>query len=94
MPLYDYECPNCKHTFEAFKTIAERENAWCPICQEVRAKQIISAPAVHVFQPFWHEDFCDKPILVESKSHYKQLCKQYGVYAPHVFGTSENISEI
>jgi len=93
LPLYVYECQTCGYRFEEVRAIHMREITSCPSCLN-EARQIITAPAIHVFQPFWHEDFGDKPVFVESKAHYKQLCKQYGVYAPHVFGTSWNLSEV
>ena len=30
--LYDYECPKCKHTFEEFRAMEERESCECPKC--------------------------------------------------------------
>lgn len=37
MPLYDFECETCKHTFEEFQTIANMDNPLkesCPSCKE------------------------------------------------------------
>lgn len=37
MPVYDYQCKKCKHVFEKFSTIADREiplSEPCPECKE------------------------------------------------------------
>lgn len=50
MPIYDYECQNCKHTFTDVKRISDRkepESSPCPKCGAMGVKQaILSAPAV------------------------------------------------
>lgn len=93
MPLYDYKCVKCQTLFESLQKIADRQTAVCPRCGYIGTLQM-STFADHTFKPFWHEDFTDTPVLVQSKSHYKDLCKKHGVYAPHVFGQGWNISEI
>jgi len=46
MPLYDYECQLCEHSFEEFRTIAEMdiplENP-CPDCKKGEVKRIIGS---------------------------------------------------
>lgn len=44
--------------------------------------------------PFVTEDFNGLPVEVKSRSHYRELCRQHGVYAKHEFGHGYNISEI
>jgi putative FmdB family regulatory protein len=96
MPLYDYKCKECGLEFEEVRPITLMYVADCPDCGGWADKQFCSRPpADHTFQPFYHDDFTHEgPILVKSKAHYKELCKQYGVYAPHVFGQGWNISEV
>ncbi|RME04552.1 MAG: zinc ribbon domain-containing protein [Planctomycetota bacterium] len=33
MPTYDYECLECKHTFERFQSITSEPVKTCPVCQ-------------------------------------------------------------
>ena len=42
MPLYDYLCDSCGKKFEEFRSIAERQNAPCPVCGKSGEKQISS----------------------------------------------------
>jgi putative FmdB family regulatory protein len=92
MPLYDYKCNECGLEFEEIRKIIDRYNAECPKCKG--SVEIIPKAKLQIFKPFINEDFDGTPILVESKAHYKQLCKKHGVYAPHVFGIGWNRSEI
>ncbi|MFA5317748.1 MAG: FmdB family zinc ribbon protein [Dehalococcoidales bacterium] len=39
MPIYEYECPECKHVFEKKQGFAEAACAECPACQ-TKAKRI------------------------------------------------------
>ncbi len=43
MPLYDYRCKNCGHTFEALHKIAEPGPSECPKCGHTEVGKIISA---------------------------------------------------
>lgn len=81
MPLYDYKCKQCNYEFEEVRKIAERYEIKCPKCQG-DVELLITCNKRDWFRPFWQEHFeLDRPIFVESKRHYKKLCKQYGVTA-------------
>ena len=91
MPLYDVKCTTCGKEFEAFAKIADREAIKC----SCGGPTVIQLCPWHSdwFKPFVSEDFNGSPIEVKSKSHYKSLCRQHGVYAK-VFGRGYNISEV
>ena len=93
MPLYDYQCTKCGKAFEELAPIDARFDMISPCCNVISELQM-SPVKDNTFKPFWHEDLTDKPILVTSRNHYKELCKKHGVYAKHEFGTSWNISEV
>lgn len=81
MPIYDYQC-QCGHEFEAGNTIGNRLNMTCPECSSREVKLLITTSKKDWFRPHWNEHFThEKEIFVESKEHYKKLCKEYGVYA-------------
>ena len=42
MPIYEYECPECRHRFEKKQSFHDEPKADCPECQ---------APAKRVFHP-------------------------------------------
>ncbi len=44
MPLYEYECTNCRHKFEVL--IRGREQAVCPQCGSERIEKCLSVFAV------------------------------------------------
>jgi putative FmdB family regulatory protein len=43
MPLYDYACRKCDHTFEAL--VFGDEAVECPECQGKRVERLLSVPA-------------------------------------------------
>lgn len=45
MPLFDYTCSSCKHKFDKFLSIANRDtplNEVCPICNELEVTRDIA----------------------------------------------------
>ncbi len=43
MPLYDYTCQECEHTFEAL--VFDNEAVECPQCRTSRVQRLLSVPA-------------------------------------------------
>ena len=43
MPLYEYACPQCEHTFEAL--VFNGEAVACPTCHGDRVQRLLSVPA-------------------------------------------------
>jgi len=44
MPMYDFECKACGHTFETVAKVDELPA--CPECQSADVSRLISAPAI------------------------------------------------
>ena len=55
MPVYEYECPSCKHQFEA-KRKADEPNAWCPKCYNRDTKRLVSSTAFTLKGEGWAKD--------------------------------------
>ena len=45
MPLFDYSCRGCGHTFEAL--VRGDESPACPECESADLERMFSMPAVH-----------------------------------------------
>lgn len=43
MPLYEYTCRSCEHTFEAL--VFDGEKIACPECESQRLERLMSVPA-------------------------------------------------
>jgi putative FmdB family regulatory protein len=45
MPLYEYACRTCSHTFEEFVTVSGESEVRCPECQGAELDRLIGLPA-------------------------------------------------
>jgi putative FmdB family regulatory protein len=43
MPIYEYACENCKHTFDALVMSSRDPDPSCPKCRNTRVKKLMSA---------------------------------------------------
>ncbi len=47
MPLYEYRCEKCEHTFEDLVPLEDRDNgSACPKCSSKQVRRLVSAFAV------------------------------------------------
>lgn len=92
MPRYDVECDRCNKEQEVVCKVKELETLQCD-CGGHQRVVIKALPARDWFRPHWNENFDLNPIYVESKTHYKDLCKKYNVTS-RALGDIRNISEI
>ena len=53
MPLYEYECNQCKHRFEKIQKFSDKILKKCPKCGGV-LEQVVSAPAVQFKGSGWY----------------------------------------
>lgn len=83
MILYQYQCTTCQREFEAYNRIDERFYAPCPFDCGGNGKLVIAHyKNQDWFKPHWNEDLDpNKPVFIESRGHFKELCKDYKVYS-------------
>ncbi len=55
MPIYEYECPDCKFYTEVIQKITDKPLARCPSCGSRRFKRLISAPVFRLKGSGWYE---------------------------------------
>lgn len=55
MPIYEYECEACGHTFETMQKMADEPLKDCPECNKVALKKLISAAAFRLKGGGWYE---------------------------------------
>jgi len=46
VPIYDFKCEKCGHTFSVLTSLQERDKVVCPQCRSKEVRQLISACAV------------------------------------------------
>ncbi len=55
MPIYEYQCEECRHTFEKIQKISEAKLTQCPKCKQDKLKKLISATAFRLKGSGWYE---------------------------------------
>jgi putative FmdB family regulatory protein len=53
LPLYEYKCVKCGHTFEKIESVSASESKKCPKCG-ARAERQLSAPAIQFKGSGWY----------------------------------------
>ena len=60
MPLYEYQCTKCKHTFEKIMKFSDPPVTKCPECGG-KVQQLLSAPAIQFKGTGWYvSDYAKK----------------------------------
>ena len=60
MPLYEYQCTKCKHTFEKIQKFSDPPVSECPKCGG-KVEQLLSAPAIQFKGAGWYvNDYAKK----------------------------------
>jgi putative FmdB family regulatory protein len=54
MPIYEYECAACGHTFDAIQSFKEEALLDCPVCKEQALKKLVSVSAFHLKGSGWY----------------------------------------
>ena len=68
MPLYEYQCKNCKHRFEKIQKFSDKHVNKCPECGGP-VEQLLSVPAVQFKGSGWYvTDYARKGSGGASKS--------------------------
>jgi len=70
MPTYEYECPDCGHTFERFQSITAKPVRTCPACKKRKVRRLIGAGAALIFRGsgFYATDYRSSEYKSEAKA--------------------------
>lgn len=72
MPIYEYACKACGHTFDALQSFKEEPLTDCPVCKEPALKKLISATDFHLKGSGWYvTDFKNPPTKKETSAETK-----------------------
>ena len=62
MPIFDYKCEACGHTFDVLQKVGEGPLRKCPECGKLKLKKQLAAPNFHLKGSGWYKtDFKDGP---------------------------------
>ena len=61
MPIYEYECRECGHVFDALQKMSDAPLTDCPDCGKPSLRKLVSAPNFRLKGGGWYEtDFKDR----------------------------------
>jgi putative FmdB family regulatory protein len=61
MPIYEYQCGECGHAFDALQKMSDAVLTDCPDCKQPALRKLVSAPNFRLKGAGWYEtDFKDK----------------------------------
>ena len=61
MPIYEYQCNDCGHVFDALQKMSDAVLTDCPDCGNAALRKLLSAPNFRLKGGGWYEtDFKDK----------------------------------
>jgi len=55
MPIYEYECSNCRYYLEVIQKLSDARLKKCPSCGKSALKKLISAPVFRLKGSGWYE---------------------------------------
>ena len=55
MPIYEYECTNCGHTFDELQKMSDEHLVDCPSCSTPKLARLLSAPSFRLKGGGWYE---------------------------------------
>jgi putative FmdB family regulatory protein len=62
MPIYEYTCTACNHTFELIQKVTDAPSTHCDACKKDTAIRLVSAPGFQLKGTGWYvTDFKNKP---------------------------------
>ena len=72
MPIYEYKCQNCGHSFEQLQKITDKPLRNCPKCKKLKLAKLISNTSFQLKGNGWYAtDFKDKKPKKEAKKDKK-----------------------
>ena len=55
MPIYEYECKSCAHTFDELQKMNDERLVDCPVCELPELERLLSAPSFRLKGGCWYE---------------------------------------
>lgn len=55
MPIYEYACDSCGHTFEALQKMSDPKLTDCPACQQASLRKLVSASGFQLKGTGWYQ---------------------------------------
>lgn len=72
MPIYEYQCKECHHQFEAMQKISDARLTECPACHQNSLQKLISAAGFQLKGGGWYETDFKNPAKLKSSTQNKE----------------------
>lgn len=82
MPIYHVRCKKCNKIFDEYAKLEDVDKIKCKCGGDAEVWfGGLRSVGIHIWEPYWEENITHQPVLVESKQHLKELCKEHNVIA-------------
>ena len=82
------KCKKCSREFKVLAWGEDVDKIKCSCGRDTiemlvnpNRSKVYDVGGVHIWKPYWEENICHQPVLVENKKHLKELCKKHNVIA-------------
>lgn len=90
MPIYEYQCSNCHHQFDAIQKISDEPLKECPECHKDTAVKLVSAAGFQLKGTGWYvTDFKNKNNNSTTKSKPTETTKSTETISASTTDTSK-----
>jgi putative FmdB family regulatory protein len=86
MPIFDYQCRSCGHTFDELQKLADAPLVNCPACGAPELHKLLSAPNFHLKGGGWRGSEDPKP---KKKPRFAHTFDSPVPHADHYAGSSD-----
>ncbi len=69
MPIFDYQCADCSHTFDALQKLSDPALVQCPACGKSSLRKLPSAPNFQLSGKGWRKPLAERKVAKTRKGH-------------------------
>lgn len=90
MPIYEYQCSNCHHTFDLIQKMSDEPASMCPACSKETAVRLVSAAGFQLKGTGWYATDFKTKNQPEKHTNTGKKIEKVSATSEKVSGTSDS----